>query len=315
MLKTRLWMGASLIVLATGVLLFDPSSWHYPLLLLLTLLLAFIGSVELHHLIGAAYGLPAVLSSGAVLLVILANWPVHAWPEWFGGDAWLLILAAFTLVVLLGFVVEMARFGTPSPPTPLPSGETGEKIAPLSPLGRGVGGEGNGPTVVIRLALLTWITAYLGLLPSFLIQLRWLDAGVEQSRDARAALALAIFVPKCCDIGAYFTGRFLGRHPMTPLLSPKKTWEGLLGGLLLSAVVAVAINRPLSVVRGGDLAAAAFGLVVGAVGALGDLAESLVKRACRRKDASQVLPGFGGVLDVIDSLLFAAPIAYCWLRA
>jgi phosphatidate cytidylyltransferase len=156
------------------------------------------------------------------------------------------------------------------------------------------------------------MTAYLGLLPSFLAQLRWLDDA--QTYKPVAALALAIFVPKCCDIGAYFTGRLLGRHPMSPILSPKKTWEGLLGGLVLSAVVAVAINRPLSVLRGGDLSAAGFGLAVGGIGALGDLAESLIKRDCRRKDASQVVPGFGGVLDVVDSIVFAAPLAYCWLR-
>ena len=101
--------------------------------------------------------------------------------------------------------------------------------------------------------------------------------------------------------------------PASPVYYPK-TWEGLIGGLILSAVVAVAINRPLSVLRGGDLAAAGFGLVVGGTGALGDLAESLIKRDCRCKDASQVVPGFGGVLDVVDSVLFAAPAAYWWLR-
>jgi phosphatidate cytidylyltransferase len=151
-------------------------------------------------------------------------------------------------------------------------------------------------------------------LPSFLAQLRWLDGA--QAYKPVTSLALAIFVPKCCDIGAYFTGRLLGRHPMSPVLSPKKTWEGLAGGLLLSAGVAVAINRLPSVpaLRGGDLSAAGFGLVVGGIGALGDLAESLIKRDCRRKDASQVVPGFGGVLDVVDSIVFAAPVAYCWLR-
>jgi phosphatidate cytidylyltransferase len=77
----------------------------------------------------------------------------------------------------------------------------------------------------------------------------------------------------------------------------------------------VAINRsvPVPVLRS-DLAAAALGLTVGAAGVLGDLAESLVKRDCRQKDASQVVPGFGGVLDVIDSIVFAAPVAYWWLR-
>ena len=171
------------------------------------------------------------------------------------------------------------------------------------------------------MALLLWMTAYLGLLPSFLAQLRWPPVSALEdgaAYNAVATLTLTIFVPKCCDIGAYFTGRLLGRHPMSPVLSPKKTWEGLAGGLLLSAGVAVAINRLLSVpapaLRGGDVSAIGFGLVVGGIGALGDLAESLLKRDCRRKDASQVVPGFGGVLDVVDSIVFAAPVAYCWLR-
>ncbi|MHB1425837.1 MAG: phosphatidate cytidylyltransferase [Gemmataceae bacterium] len=293
MLTTRLWMGTILIALVIGIILFDRPPW-YPFLLLLALFLAAVGSVELHHLIGAAHGLPLWLSGSSVPIVLLANWPTHLWPSVFGDGPWRLVLAAFTVVLLLGFLVEMAAFG---PLTP-----TAEPSPPLSPpkLGEDKGGGG----VVIRLALLVWMTAYLGLLPSFLMQLRWLDT---------TALALAIFVPKCCDIGAYFTGRLLGRHPMAPTLSPKKTWEGLLGGLLLSAAAAVAIHH-LTLLHGGYLTAAAFGVVVGGVGALGDLAESMIKRDCRRKDASQVMPGFGGVLDVIDSLLFAAPVAYFWLR-
>jgi phosphatidate cytidylyltransferase len=279
MLKTRLWMGSLLILLVIGVLRFDPEP-YYPFLLLLVVLLAFAGSMELHQLIGAAHGLPLWLSGGSVLAVLLANWPAHLWPRWFGGDPWQVVVTVFTAFVLLAFLVEMVAFR--------PSEASG--------------------SVVIRLALLIWMTAYLGLLPSFLVQLRWLPAG-------SAALALAIFIPKCCDIGAYFSGRLFGRHPMSPILSPKKTWEGLLGGLLLSAGAAVAINRPLSVVPGGDVSAALFGLVVGGVGALGDLAESLIKRDCRRKDASQVVPGFGGVLDVVDSIVFAAPVAYFWLRS
>lgn len=285
MLKTRLWMGSLLILLVIGVLRFDPEP-YYPFLLMLVILLAFAGSVELHQLIGAAHGLPLWLSGGSVLMVLLANWPAHLWPGLFGKDSWQVIVVVFTAVVLLGFLVEMAAFR--------PSEASG--------------------SAVIRLALLVWTTAYLGLLPSFLVQLRWLDAASERPRSGAAALALAIFIPKCCDIGAYFSGRLFGRHPMSPILSPKKTWEGLFGGLLLSAGTAVAINRPLSVVPGGDVSAAAFGLVVGGIGALGDLAESLIKRDCRRKDASHVVPGFGGVLDVVDSIVFAAPVAYCFLK-
>ncbi len=299
MLRTRLWMGTILIALVTCVLLFDPAPW-YPFLLLLMIFLATIGSVELHQLIGAGHGLPAWLGGGAVLVVLLANWPSHLWPDRCGRDPWVLVVGAFILVVLVAFLVEMAAF------------------RPVSPVSQSITSASGG--VVIRMALLVWMTAYLGLLPSFLAQLRWpplsrSGSGDSPAYDPVAALALAIFVPKCCDIGAYFTGRLLGRHPMAPVLSPKKTWEGLAGGLILSAGVSVAINRLLSepVLRG-DLSAIAFGLVVGGIGALGDLAESLIKRDCRRKDASQVVPGFGGVLDVVDAIVFAAPVAYCWLR-
>src|SRR5262249_14116573 len=151
-------------------------------------------------------------------------------------------------------------------------------------------------------------------------QLRWLpDLPDRQHEVARGtlALALAIFVPKFCDVGAYFTGRFLGRHRATPVLSPKKTWEGFAGGLAAAILTALVIHRLGPVFPGGELAwlsAVAFGLVVGFTGIVGDLAESLVKRDCQRKDASQVVPGFGGVLDVVDSIVFAAPVVYWWLR-
>ena len=142
---------------------------------------------------------------------------------------------------------------------------------------------------------------------------------------------MAIFVPKCGDMAAYFTGRLLGRHRMTPAISPKKTWEGFAGGIVGAVVVALILNHfylkellegkfmsafqiDETVLHGGDWAALGFGLTVGLAGVLGDLAESLIKRDCRRKDAADTVPGFGGVLDVIDSILFAAPVAYLWLR-
>ena len=133
-------------------------------------------------------------------------------------------------------------------------------------------------------------------------------------RLGSVALALAIFVPKGCDIGAYFTGRLIGRHRMTPVLSPKKTWEGAAGGLAFAVAIAFALNAFRPVIPGGTAGIVGFGLTVGLAGMLGDLAESLIKRDCERKDASQAVPGFGGVLDVVDSILFAAPVAYWWLH-
>jgi phosphatidate cytidylyltransferase len=103
---------------------------------------------------------------------------------------------------------------------------------------------------------------------------------------------------------------------MTPVLSPKKTWEGAAGGLLAAVLVTVALDRlgPEPLLRQRWWAEAGFGLSVGGAGMLGDLAESLVKRDCRQKDASQAVQGFGGILDVIDAVLLAAPVAYFWLK-
>jgi len=166
-------------------------------------------------------------------------------------------------------------------------------------------------TSVERLSLMYWSVAYLGFLPSFFAQLRWLG---NSPASGTCALALAIFVPKCGDIGAYFAGRRFGRRAMAPVLSPKKTWEGAAGGIVASVFAAILIDRVLPSMLPGILAEIGFGITVGIAGMLGDLAESLIKRDCQRKDASAVVPGFGGALDVVDAVIFAAPVAYCWIR-
>jgi phosphatidate cytidylyltransferase len=288
MLSTRIWMGSLLIGLVVAVLLLDHNlaPW-YPFLFVLFLMLTLTACRELLSLLNVERRPDPWFCYGAALLIILANWPANlktVLPQLTAElDAWHLLLGAFLVVVQSAFLLGMATFEKPG-------------------------------SAVTRIAMAIWIVAYLCLIPSFLIQLRWLpDRSGEVSRGV-SALVLAIFVPKCCDIGAYFTGRFLGRSPMTPLLSPKKTLEGLGGGLALAVLAAVALNRWLPALTGGDLAAVGFGITVGLAAALGDLAESFVKRDCQQKDASQVVPGFGGVLDVVDSIIFASPLAYCWLR-
>jgi phosphatidate cytidylyltransferase len=281
-------MGALLIALTAGMLVFDRGlgPW-YPFLLLFFVVLGPLACDELFQLLGPERLLPRWFCHGSVLTVLLANWPAHL-GSGLTADPWHYVLGAFTTVALCAFIVEMATYREP---------------------GGSVG----------RIAAATWTVAYLGVLPSFLAQLRWLRPFPwgESSGDGRgvAALALAIFVPKACDIGAFFTGKLVGRHRMTPVLSPNKTWEGFAGGMTFSTLVAVGIQRGWPTLAGGDLAAVGFGLSVGLAAVLGDLAESLVKRDCRQKDASQTVPGFGGVLDVIDSIVFAAPVAYLWLRS
>ena len=155
-----------------------------------------------------------------------------------------------------------------------------------------------------------------GLLTSFLIALRVYHG----NRWGMAAVVSLIFVTKMSDTGAYFVGRSLGRHKMTPILSPKKTIEGGIGGVVTACLCSWLYFRwfvPWLV--GPDAVATPwwgcvlYGVVIAVAGVWGDLAESLLKRDMERKDSSRWMPGLGGVLDVLDSLLVAAPAAYlCW---
>jgi phosphatidate cytidylyltransferase len=286
MLRTRLWMGAILVFVGLGLLVGDQRLAPYNPFLFLVLMVALEAScLELVGLLGPARRLPAWFCCAAVALVIAANWPAPLLAHFTGvhTDPWHWVLGALTAIVLTAFVVEMATFREPGEST-------------------------------TRVAVTVWIAAYLGLLPSFLAALRWPPVGGGSAPDGAVALALAIFVPKGGDIGAYMTGRVLGRHKMTPVLSPKKTWEGFGGGLLTAVAVASVLYRLDPVLETQRLQALGFGVTVWVASVLGDLAESLVKRDCRKKDASQVVPGFGGVLDVVDSIVYSAPVAYCWLR-
>jgi phosphatidate cytidylyltransferase len=141
---------------------------------------------------------------------------------------------------------------------------------------------------------------YLGLLSSFVVAIR-LDFGVW-------ALLMFVFVVKSADIGAYTVGTLFGRHKLSPRVSPGKTWEGAGGALLVAVVVALAFAAGSGIMSW--LWAIAFGLLLACVGQAGDLAESMIKRDAGRKDAANKVPGFGGILDIIDSPLAAAPLAY-----
>jgi len=160
---------------------------------------------------------------------------------------------------------------------------------------------------------------YMGLLPGFFLLIR--------HEHAIWIILLIILTTKGCDIGAYFTGKAIGRHKLIAWLSPAKTWEGLIGGMLVSAVVAVAGAALLNAadLAGYDdasgtfiatpyplMAAAAAGLLLGLAGQCGDLAASLLKRDAGLKDSGRTIPGFGGLLDVVDSPIAIAPLAY-WL--
>jgi phosphatidate cytidylyltransferase len=288
MLRWRLLLGTLLIAALVVLCWLDhraatPGVWLMPLAMVLSVL----ASHEMLSLLSAR-GLQPLASvvHGGSLLIVGTNlatiwWPTHAlsplgWP-----------MAGFALGVVAAFAGEMQRYERP--------------------------GE-----VMERLALAIFGMAYVGVLLSFVVQLRLLDTA---GRFGVPALVSLVIVVKMCDTGAYTAGRLFGRHKMAPTLSPGKTIEGALGGLAFAVVGAwiafgwlvPAMAAPL---QGSHLwwRWTLFGLLVGAAGMLGDLAESLIKRDVGRKDSGQWVPGFGGVLDILDSILIGAPVAYlCWI--
>jgi phosphatidate cytidylyltransferase len=282
MLRTRLWVGTILILLTIGVLAGD-RYWPSisPFLFALVISIAVGACHELLMLVDEQSRPRSWVCYPALLLLLTVNWVRVLWPS---EDVWMWLASTVAIILLLAFAVEMVSFQVPG-------------------------------QAVMRIAQTLLAVVYLGLLPSFLVQLR--QPGTAMNEEAfwqcTAALGLAIFVPKCCDIGAYFTGRLLGRHKMSPILSPGKTWEGAAGGVVAAVLAAIAISLFVPKLMANWVMAIELGLALAIAGIVGDLAESLIKRDRARKDSSSAVPGFGGILDVVDSILFAAPVAYWWL--
>jgi len=139
---------------------------------------------------------------------------------------------------------------------------------------------------------------------SFIVKIRLLNNGVE-------FLAALLIIIKLGDIGAYLVGTRFGKTPLLPRISPKKSVEGSIGGLIFSVLGAI-LCKPMLPFSEGHLAF--LGLGLGILAQLGDLSESLMKRDSQIKDSSTILPGMGGVLDLIDSLLFTAPVFYFYIN-
>lgn len=125
-----------------------------------------------------------------------------------------------------------------------------------------------------------------------------------------------ILVTKFSDMGAYLIGSLFGKHKMIPRISPGKTWEGFAGALLISTLASVVFERLAQSHLAGMnwIHALVLGVILGAAAVLGDLIESLFKREASVKDSGRLFPGIGGILDLMDSLLFNAPLMYLYLR-
>ena len=179
------------------------------------------------------------------------------------------------------------------------------------------------PVVTIGTTLLGAV--YVGWLFSYLTLLHGMQPGMIRHNGADRPLLvppfphttpgewLVIFVSACTwlsDTGALFVGKAFGRHKLAPNVSPGKTWEGSLGGLATSALAGVLLGHWLQLPL---IHALLLGFLCGLFGQIGDLCESALKRDLGVKDFGAVLPGHGGILDRIDSLLFSAPLAYYYV--
>jgi phosphatidate cytidylyltransferase len=286
MLRWRITLGVLFSVLLAGLCWLDaqastPGVWLLPL----ALLIAFLATDELSRMLAARTpsALGAMVYLGNVAIVA-ANWAPQLLPK-FALEAWTWPALALAGSMIAALVVEVVRYREPARQTE-------------------------------RLALEALGLVYIGLLLSFAVQMRF--AGPHGDWGL-AAIASLILVVKLCDIGAYTVGRLIGRHKLAPRLSPGKTIEGGFGGLafaIFGAWLSLTVLWPaMSHVSPPEVAAwqwLGFGLTVGVAGMIGDLAESLLKRDLGRKDSSDWMPGFGGVLDLLDSILVGAPIAYFW---
>lgn len=166
-------------------------------------------------------------------------------------------------------------------------------------------GGGRERTLAAEAGARWWVLA-LGLL--VLSALMLAITALAEPGIGRGVLLYGVCLVWAADIGAYFVGRAWGRRPLAPRISAGKTWEGLIGGLLAVLVYALAAGALLGVAPGGLVAWTMLALLAGAVSVPGDLFVSLLKRAAGLKDSGALLPGHGGLLDRIDSLLAAIPI-------
>jgi len=293
MLRWRLILGVLFVAAFVAVCWLDsvvtrPGAFLLPAVLMVS----WMAVVELLEMFNNRGRQPAAWSlyCGVLLAVLSAGVPV-LWPGAVAADTvtglgWLAIGLAFGL--LLAFCGELVRY------------------------------DGRWHTT-INLGLAALTILYVGGLAGFVVQLRLLHVGTANSDGRLGMLALVSLIAtvKMSDIGQYAVGRLVGRHKLSPLVSPGKTWEGALGGIVLAVITAwIAFDWGAQMLIGSHaidsepVAVISFGVAVAIAGILGDLGESMIKRDAGVKDSSTWLPGFGGVLDLLDSVLAAAPVAY-----
>ena len=305
MLKHRLLMSALLIPATIGLFVWDHHLGNRaPVLFVLVMLVAARCVWELVTLFRAAGYRPqsVLILSGTWLMIAASFWPhllSHKWPLRFFDNSMEYLAGAWGIVVVIMLLNAVLRFSSL------------QRVKEASTLMLGPGYH------VATLGIELFAVAYIGGMLGLTCQLRWTtyasDWGFNVGYFPLSALVVAT---KMGDVGAYTFGRLIGGPKMTPKLSPGKTISGGVGHLMTAGLCSIVWLTWLGPKIGPHwtawpiVAAFAFGIVVGFAGLIGDLAESLIKRDVGVKDAPALLPGFGGLLDLMDSILLAGPVAY-----
>ena len=155
---------------------------------------------------------------------------------------------------------------------------------------------------------------YIGLFSSSLIGIREFYPRIENMYNRGGFVIIAMFISIwICDSAAFFGGTALGKHKLFPRVSPNKSWEGAIFGFIF-AILAMILSKIFILDFLNWMTVIAIGIIIGTVGQIGDLVESLIKRDAGVKDSSKLIPGHGGIFDRFDSVLYAAPVVLLFLR-
>jgi phosphatidate cytidylyltransferase len=290
MLGWRLLLGPLLIVALVGLFWFDAQRGQSaPVLAVLAIALGFRSTWELIQLLRVRFQPHFAVTVSCVLAVIASNWIWLALPDYPAPAPAMVsrlgsVMLVYSLSVAALLVSGLIRYTAP--------GKTVETL----------GSE-------------LLVLSYVGVFVSLAVQLRWIDS----VNFGYLPLASLVVITKCGDTAAYFTGRLFGKTKLIPLISPGKTRAGAVGALVGASLGSLAWfwwggRGVFGVEPGPWYAVALYGFTLGLIGLIGDLAESLIKRDVGQKDSAPLLPGFGGLLDLLDSIIFTGPIAYLlWL--
>lgn len=276
MLKYRILIGLALVGLFAFVMWLDHTHSSRLGFFIMASIACVAGLCEFYRMASTAERQPqAPVGIAAMLMLILAQWVAHQ-DHSYGRSEYVQLILFFLVLLLLSFGVIFPR-----------------------------------TTNLNSIAVTTFGVLYLWLPFHFTVSLRHLPFGGE-------LVIFLVAVSKSCDIFAYFVGNAAGRYALAPTISPRKTVEGTCAGLVASAIIGIVAWKLLGLdrfalsfgVRISPLVVAVIGLFTGLTAQIGDLLESFLKRQCNAKDSSNLLPAFGGILDVIDSFTISAPAAY-----